>query len=123
MHLAFFLGHTPITAQASFSFSLPKVGIPLVKINIFQRLNTIRTGQGPGSTGSTIHSARNVVGDVVGWHCNFSLISKHDEARLTKTALNTLNAGCSLEQFYLFETKTINNFQAKSRNLILSRYI
>jgi len=31
------LGYTPITAQASLPFSFPKVGFPLVKINIFQR--------------------------------------------------------------------------------------
>jgi len=35
MHLAFFLGEYPITTQASFSFL--KVGIPSLKINIFQR--------------------------------------------------------------------------------------
>jgi len=33
MHLTFFLGEYPITAQATFSFL--KMGIPPVKINIF----------------------------------------------------------------------------------------
>jgi len=37
MHEENILGNTPKIPIASFSFSLLKVGIPLVKINIFQR--------------------------------------------------------------------------------------
>jgi len=41
MHLAFFLGESPFTVKASFSFAFLKVEIPLLKINIFQHFKYV----------------------------------------------------------------------------------